>query len=229
MTLYQTIGWGCLINAFYVPGTIIGSFVSDIIGPKYCMILGLLCQAVIGFGMSGGYNSLTQNSVAGFAVLYGIFLSFGELGPGNNLGLLASKAIGPTAARGQLYGVAAAVGKVGAFVGSYTFPQIINSFENKSKYLGDTGVFWVGSALGVFSAIIVFVFIPNITPDYMAREDIEFREYLAAHGYDVSQMGEPDFVDPEADLKQDHHGSHGENSIEATDAVAHREANASRL
>lgn len=29
----------------------------------------------------------------------------------DNLGLLASKAIGPTAARGQLYGIAAAIGK----------------------------------------------------------------------------------------------------------------------
>jgi hypothetical protein len=29
----------------------------------------------------------------------------------DNLGLLASKAIGPTATRGQLYGIAAAIGK----------------------------------------------------------------------------------------------------------------------
>jgi hypothetical protein len=29
----------------------------------------------------------------------------------DNLGLLASKAVGPTAARGQIYGIAAAVGK----------------------------------------------------------------------------------------------------------------------
>jgi hypothetical protein len=51
-------------------------------------------------------------------VVYGIFLSFGELGPGNNLGLLAAKT-GPTAVRGQYYGFAAAVGKVGAFVGTW--------------------------------------------------------------------------------------------------------------
>lgn len=35
-------------------------------------------------------------------------------------GLLASKAIGPTCVRGQLYGLAAAIGKVGAFIGTYT-------------------------------------------------------------------------------------------------------------
>lgn len=56
--------------------------------------------------------------VGAFAVVYGIFLSFGELGPGNCLGLLASKS-GPTAIRGQYYGTAAAIGKVGAFVGTW--------------------------------------------------------------------------------------------------------------
>jgi hypothetical protein len=39
-------------------------------------------------------------------------------GPGNCLGLLAAKT-GPTAVRGQYYGVAAAIGKVGAFVGTW--------------------------------------------------------------------------------------------------------------
>ena len=67
--------------------------------------------------MSGLYKQLTEH-IAAFAVLYGIFLSFGEFGPGNCLGLLASKT-GPTAVRGQFYGLAAAVGKVGAFVGTW--------------------------------------------------------------------------------------------------------------
>jgi hypothetical protein len=51
--------------------------------------------------------------------MYGIFLSFGELGPGNCLGLLASKS-SPTAVRGQFYGAAAAIGKVGAFIGTWS-------------------------------------------------------------------------------------------------------------
>jgi hypothetical protein len=51
-------------------------------------------------------------------VVYGIFLSFGEFGPGNNLGLLASKSC-PTAFRGHFYGIAAAIGKIGAFVGTW--------------------------------------------------------------------------------------------------------------
>jgi hypothetical protein len=59
-----------------------------------------------------------SNNLAAFAIVYGIFLSLGEVGPGNNLGLLASKT-GPTAVRGQFYGLVAAMGKIGAFVGTW--------------------------------------------------------------------------------------------------------------
>ena len=49
--------------------------------------------------MSGLYAKLTDRITA-FAVVYGLFLSLGEVGPGNNLSLLASKS-GLTAVRGQ--------------------------------------------------------------------------------------------------------------------------------
>lgn len=102
---------------------------------------------------------------------------------------MASKAIGPTAARGQLYGIAAAIGKVGGFIGTYTFPNIQRSFATHGTYVANTGQFWLGSGLAVASAIITFLFIPNIKADAMAEEDEAFREYLIANGYDVSRMG----------------------------------------
>lgn len=77
--------------------------------------------------MSGLYERLT-NHIGAFAVVYGIFLSFGELGPGNCLGLLAAKT-GPTAVRGQFYGFAAAVGKIGAFVGTWGTLESQQIFE----------------------------------------------------------------------------------------------------
>lgn len=62
-----------------MPGTIGGAFIVDYLGPKYTMIFGLLSQAVIGFIMSGLYVPLTKH-IAAFAVVYGIFLSLGEVG-----------------------------------------------------------------------------------------------------------------------------------------------------
>ncbi|KAJ3716103.1 putative metabolite transporter [Lentinula raphanica] len=180
-------GWNIIINLFYIPGTIGGAFVVDYLGPKYCMITGLMSQAVIGFIMSGLYEKLTSH-VAAFAVVYGIFLSFGELGPGNCLGLLASKT-SPTAVRGQFYGIAAAIGKIGAFVGTWAFPPMIEAFGGDKSVRGNTGPFWVGSGLAVFSALITLCFIRPLTHDGMAEEDEKFRQYLEAHGFDTSTMG----------------------------------------
>ncbi|KAI0661552.1 metabolite transporter [Cubamyces menziesii] len=189
-SLSVVFGWSVVINLFYIPGTVGGAFVVDYLGPKYTMILGLVSQAIIGFIMSGLYTQLT-NHIAAFAVVYGIFLSFGELGPGNCLGMLAAKS-GPTAVRGQFYGIAAAIGKIGAFGGTWAWQRIVDDFQNRhpnDPNIGNTGPFWIGSGLAIFSAIITFLFIRPLSHDGMAEEDRQFREYLEAHGYDTSQMG----------------------------------------
>ena len=51
-------------------------------------------------------------------------MSFGEFGPGDNIGLIAAK-VPATAIRGQFYGIAAAMGKIGAFAGAYAFDDVI--------------------------------------------------------------------------------------------------------
>ncbi|KAJ6468381.1 metabolite transporter [Mycena sanguinolenta] len=198
-SLTTVFGWNVVINLFYMPGTIIGAFVVDYLGPKYTMITGLILQAIFGFAMSAAYEKLKKH-IAGFAVMYGIFLCFGEFGPGNNLGLLASKT-SPTAIRGQFYGIAAAVGKIGAFVGTYAFPPMIIAFEKDHPHnadWGNTGPFWVGSGLAILSALITFFFIRPLDHDGMAAEDIAFREYLEANGFDTSGMGFPDGTDTRA-------------------------------
>ncbi|THH29999.1 hypothetical protein EUX98_g4190 [Antrodiella citrinella] len=186
-SLSVVFGWGTVINLFYMPGTIGGALIVDYLGPKWCMILGLLLQAFFGFIMSGLYVKLT-NHIAAFAVIYGIFLAFGEVGPGNCLGMLAAKT-GPTAVRGQFYGIAAAVGKIGAFVGTWAFPPMIAAFGGADSDRGNTGPFWVGSGLAVFSAIVTYFMIKPLDQDGMMEEDRLFREYLEANGYDTSVMG----------------------------------------
>jgi len=197
--LSTVFGWNTIINLFYMPGTLGGAFIVDYLGPKHTMIIGLLLQAVIGFIMSGAYVQLSEH-IAAFAVVYGIFLSFGEVGPGNCLGLLAGKS-GPTAVRGQYYGIAAAIGKVGAFVGTWAFPPMINAFGGASSTRGNTGPFWVGSGLAILSALTTFFFIKPLTHNGMVAEDREFRKYLEANGYDTSKMG---FADADSSFSEDY-------------------------
>lgn len=135
----------------------------DKVKPKRLMIIALLLQAVFGFAMSGAFASL-QKHIAGFTVMYGLFLAFGEAGPGNCLGLLASKSW-PTAFRGQAYGLAAAIGKIGAFVGTWAFPAIIDAFPAGDAQAA--GPFYIGSGLAIFSALCIFFLLREVEPDHM--------------------------------------------------------------
>jgi MFS family permease len=186
-TYATTFGWNTVVNLFYIPGAMLGGPVSDWIGPKYTLIVGVTLQALIGYTMAGCIGTL-QDKIAAFCVVYGIFLSFGELGPGDNIGLLASKSCA-TGVRGQYYGIAAAFGKVGAFVGTYAFPSI----QSAGGPPGSNGYlqypFWVASSLALVSAVVTFFFIPNVGQDTITFEDLQFREYLEGKGWDTSKLG----------------------------------------
>ncbi|KAI5465289.1 major facilitator superfamily domain-containing protein [Mariannaea sp. PMI_226] len=183
--LTTVFGWNTVINLFYLPGALIGAFLSDWIGPRYALAGGVTLQAVVGFIMAGVYDKISQH-IAGFAVVYGIFLALGELGPGNNIGLLAAKTCA-TGVRGRYYGIAAAIGKIGAFVGTWVFPYIQAAGGNATQ--SAQYPFWVASSLCILSAVIVLVFIPEIGQDTITLEDERFREFLESNGYDTSTMG----------------------------------------
>ncbi|CAD6890691.1 unnamed protein product [Tilletia controversa] len=51
------------------------------------------------------------------------------------------------------------------------------------------GPFNIGSALALLSAATIFLFVPNVGEDSMLIEDIEFKRYLEANGFDTSTMG----------------------------------------
>ena len=104
---------------------------SDIIGPKYCIVLGTMIQAAIGLLLGIFYKKLSEN-IGAFVVVYGLFLTFGEFGLGNNIGLLAAKS-SATCVRGRFYGIAAAMGKTGAFVGTYVFPMVPPEMSSLDK------------------------------------------------------------------------------------------------
>jgi len=119
--------------------------------------------------------------------VYGIFLSLGEVGPGDNIGLIASKTCA-TGVRGQYYAIAAACGKIGAFVGTYVFKYIIAAGGSDANR-GAQYPFYVSSSLCVLSAFLVLFCLPHIGQDTITAEDIKFREYLVSKGWDVRQLG----------------------------------------
>ena len=109
------------------------------------------------------------------------------MGPGDNIGLVASKTCA-TGIRGEYYAIAAAMGKIGAFVGTYVFPVIVNDGGGEDTVHGGQYPFFVASSLCFFSACIVWL-LPQIDQDTIEKEDRLFMEYLHKNGFDVSQMG----------------------------------------
>ncbi|OVF08985.1 putative metabolite transport protein [Clavispora lusitaniae] len=182
--IYKSWGWNVVFNLFYIPGTFLGGYCTDFFGPRLTLAVGLTCQAIVGFGMTAGYSHL-KHHIAAFVVVFGIFTTLGEFGPGNNVGILAAKT-SATPIRGQYYGIAAATGKVGAFVGTYIFPIILR------KYKGDKGIqtaFYISSALCLFSAILTVFFVPSVDQEAINKEDVAYVNYLKSHGFDISNMG----------------------------------------
>ncbi|KAF3761545.1 MFS general substrate transporter [Cryphonectria parasitica EP155] len=185
--LTTIFGWNTVINLFYIPGAVLGAYVSDWIGPRYALSLGVTLQAIVGFAMAGAYEKLAQpQNVAGFAVIYGIFLALGELGPGDNIGLLASKT-SATGIRGMYYGIAAAIGKIGAFIGTYIFKYI--EADGHTAAASAQYPFYVSSSLCILSAVLTLVFLPHIGQDTVQKEDARFRAYLESKGWDTRQLG----------------------------------------
>lgn len=88
---------------------------------------------------------------------------------------------------GQYYGIAAAVGKIGAFAGSYALDALQTAAGDDTIAAG-RNPFYVASTLAFVAAGLVLL-LPDIGQDTIDHEDVRFREYLTANGYDTGKMG----------------------------------------
>ncbi|KAI7874902.1 MFS general substrate transporter [Lichtheimia hyalospora FSU 10163] len=180
-SLLEVSAWNILLYAFYLPGCLAGAFVIDRFGLRRTLALGLFLQGAVGMILGGVYEPLSTNCFPMFVIMYGIFLALGEFGPGDCMGLNAMELF-PTAVRGTGYGIAAAMGKVGATIGTLAFQPMQDS-------MGVRGPFLVGSGITLAAAVVAFWCLPDGGPDFLNQQDEEFKKYLADNGYDISQLG----------------------------------------
>ncbi|GFP57077.1 glycerophosphoinositol permease 1 [Trichoderma asperellum] len=178
-TLVQNIGFGTVLNCFYLPGTLIGGLLMDKIGRKQTMALGFFLWSILAFIIGGALNPITSVFPL-FVVLYGIFNTLGEMGPGVGTFLCGAESF-PTPVRGHFLGFAAAVGKAGAAIGTQVFTPIQNSFSDPQK--GVQGVFLIGAAFAMVGCLLTWFLIPDKEKD-LESEDARFRAYLEENGYE---------------------------------------------
>lgn len=187
MPLNRIFGWTTLIYLFYLPGSFFGAILTDYVEPKNVFAIGVFVQGVIGFIMAGNYATLKDN-VPLFVLLYGLFMTFAEFGPGDNIGNISAKAAA-TPVRGHFYGIAAACGKTGAFLGSYVFSYIVQKFGGYGTVSGSRGPFFIGSSVVILSGFVSLFFFPKLSQDCVREENEHFKIWLEEQGFDTEKMG----------------------------------------
>ncbi|MCJ1291267.1 Plasma membrane permease, mediates uptake of glycerophosphoinositol and glycerophosphocholine [Xylographa carneopallida] len=180
--IIKTAEYQLLLGSIALPGVLIGAWLCNRLGRKNVMMLGFSGYLVFGLIIGCAYDQIAK-IIPLFIIFYGLMLSFGNLGPGDMLGLLSSESYA-TAVRGTCYGISAAVGKTGAAVGTEAFTPIQNN-------LGKRWTFIVAAICGVVGILVTYFFVKDVKGDDLANEDEAFRAYLVAHGWD-GEMGEDD-------------------------------------
>lgn len=99
------------------------------------------------------------------------------------MGLVSAESYA-TPVRATLYGLSAAIGKVGAVAGNASFIPIRNS-------LGPKFTFIIAAGVGVLGVACTFFFVRNDLERDLSEEDDQFAAYLAANGW-VGEVGAED-------------------------------------
>lgn len=122
-----------------------------------------------------------------FIVLYGIFLTLGEVGPGATIVLTARENF-PTAVRGHAVGFAASWSKAGAAVGTQVFKPILRSWGEDNLH-GTRAVFLIASGFAVLGSAFAWIVLQD--PDKnLDNGDQDWKEYLAASGHEDIDWGD---------------------------------------
>ncbi|KAF5725192.1 major facilitator superfamily transporter [Fusarium mundagurra] len=195
-SLVASLGWGVLINSFYLPGPFLGGWLADKVGRKQTMTLGFLLQAILGFILGGAYQSII-NTFPLFIVMYGIFLTLGEVGPGSTIALVSAEPF-PTSIRGQANGIISAWAKVGATLGTQVFTAVLNRYTDDVDK-GNRVVFLIGSGFAVVGAAAAW-FMLEETSRNLDDEDEVWKAYLRDNNWS-GDWGDNETVDPARVLK----------------------------
>ncbi len=137
--------WALIIFvAFAIPGYLASIFFMDAIGHRRLQWIGFTVMAVA-FAIMALAPGITHE-VAPFLVVYGISFFFIEFGPNCTTFVIPAEVF-PTSIRTTGHGMAAGIGKFGAFVGTFVFPFISAEGGIKGAMLFSAGIAILGVIL----------------------------------------------------------------------------------
>jgi len=167
-TLEAKLAWTLAIFAvFAVPGYALAVLRMDRIGHKRLQLIGFSVMAVA-FIALGAIPRLTS-TVVPFLLVFGLSYFFVEFGPNTTTFVLPSEVF-PVSMRTTGHGIAAGVGKFGAFIGVFLVPQL-------QRHIGLRGMLLVAACESVlgFSLSLVLPEPARRTLEDVSGEDDEAR------------------------------------------------------
>ncbi len=145
---------------FAVPGYVVAVLTMDRIGHRRLQFIGFAVMAVA-FMALAVFPALTA-TVVPFVVIFGLSYFFVEFGPNTTTFVLPSEVF-PVSMRTTGHGIAAGVGKLGAFIGVFLVPQL-------QSRLGLRGMLAIAGAAAI-SGFLLTTVLPE--PAHRTLEDLE--------------------------------------------------------
>jgi MFS family permease len=109
-----------------LPGYILAAFTIDRVGRKRIQWVGFGMMA-LAYGSLAVFPTLSTITFS-FLLIYGLSYFFTEFGP-NVTTFVYPAEIFPVMVRSTAHGIAASLGKVGAFIGAFAFPYLLSTFH----------------------------------------------------------------------------------------------------
>jgi PHS family inorganic phosphate transporter-like MFS transporter len=151
-----------------LPGYILTALTIDKLGRKTIQCIGFGVMA-LAYGLMAVIPDLTHMTVP-FLIVFAVSYFFTEFGP-NSTTFVYPAEIFPVMIRSSAHGIAAALGKVGAFIGAFTFPYILTTFNLP-------GVTTVSAIISLLGLLLTLYLLPE--PNQRTLEEISGDHELLA-------------------------------------------------
>ncbi len=148
-SLQTNLAWTLgMFIVFAVPGYLLAVATMDRIGHRRLQLIGFSVMALC-FAVLGTFGGLTT-TVGPFLAIFGLSYFFIEFGPNTTTFVLPSEVF-PVAMRTTGHGIAAGIGKLGAFIGVFAVPHLQHSIGLR----GMLGIAAAASCLGYLLTLVL--------------------------------------------------------------------------
>lgn len=141
-----------LTRILVIPSQLVAAYLPKLVYIKWIQMIGFAGCAVVNLILALWYPELHLSKTLFFDTLYIVQLSFQSFLGVTTMAIPAE--IFPSAFKGAAHGISAAMGKVGATVGSYTFSTL-----NHHGYI--QSIFAIVTAVSILATIVTMVLTPH--------------------------------------------------------------------